>query len=396
MHALVNVPVPAHDGKTDAVLLYSETNVTVVSTEKIKTVKREAYKILRPQGRGLGMLRIPVHSSEKITSLHGWCIPAQGKDYDVKDKLNVEVAWNVDGGELIGDLRVRALEIPAPDPANIIGSEYAIEANPLLLQHGWLFQEAGPVPESRYSRQLPAGWEYKASWLNYAEVKPAPGGNNQWQWVVSDVKAVRREIDMPPFRGVLGQMVVSFLPPGGFSATNGFSNWKQMGTWYWNLESGRLAASPEIKSKVVALTASAPTTLEKMKALAQFVQHDIRYVAIELGIGGWQPHPATDVFAHRYGDCKDKTTLMKSMLHEIGVESYRVAINTERGSIRPETPAHRGFNHHITAIKLPTGLGDPSLLATFEDPKLGKLLFFDPTDELTPFGQIRGELQANY
>src|SRR5262249_19804999 len=72
------------------------------------------------------------------------------------------------------------------------------------------------------------------------------------------------------------------------------------------------------------------------------------------------------------------------------------AINTERGSIRPETPAHRGFNHHITAIKLPTGLGDPSLLATFEDPKLGKLLFFDPTDELTPFGQIRGELQANY
>src|SRR5262249_38110719 len=47
MHALVNVPLPAHDEKTDAVLLYSETNVTVVSTEKIKTVKREAYKILR-------------------------------------------------------------------------------------------------------------------------------------------------------------------------------------------------------------------------------------------------------------------------------------------------------------------------------------------------------------
>src|SRR6516162_2725596 len=51
MHALVNVPLPAHDEKTDAVLLYSETNVTVVSTDKIKTVTREAYKILRPQGR---------------------------------------------------------------------------------------------------------------------------------------------------------------------------------------------------------------------------------------------------------------------------------------------------------------------------------------------------------
>src|SRR5215469_2315990 len=331
MHALVNVPLAAHDEKTDAVLLYSETNVTVVSTEKIKTLKREAYKILRPQGRGLGMLRIPVHSSEKITSLHGWCIPAQGKDYDVKDKLNVEVAWNVDGGELISDLRVRVLEIPAPDPGNIIGYEYEVEENPLVLQDGWFFQEDVPVRESRYFLQLPAGWEYKASWLNYAEVKPTPNGNNQWQWVVNDVKAVRKETDMPPFRGVLGQMVVSFLPPGGFSATNGFSNWKQMGTWFWNLESGRLAASPEIKQKVTALTTSAPATLDKMKALAQFVQQDIRYVAIELGIGGWQPHPATDVFAHRYGDCKDKTTLMKSMLHEIGVESYRVAINTERG-----------------------------------------------------------------
>ena len=51
-----------------------------------------------------------------------------------------------------------------------------------------------------------------------------------------------------------------------------------------------------------------------MKALAQFVQHDVRYVAIELGIGGWQPHSASDIFAHRYGDCKDKATLLSSML----------------------------------------------------------------------------------
>jgi hypothetical protein len=50
----------------------------------------------------------------------------------------------------------------------------------------------------------------------------------------------------------------------------------------------------------------------------------------------------------------------------------------------------------ITAIKLPDGLTDPSLIATLQHPRLGKLLFFDPTDEMTPFGQIRGQLQANY
>ena len=133
-----------------------------------------------------------------------------------------------------------------------------------------------------------------------------------------------------------------------------------------------------------------------MRAIAHFVQHDIRYVAIELGIGGWQPHPAAEVFAHRYGDCKDKALLMRSMLHEIGIDSFQVAINTQRGAIVAETPPHNyGFNHNIVAIRLPDGLNDPSLVAILQHPTLGKILFFDPTDEMTPFGQIRGPLQAN-
>src|ERR1043166_9084677 len=54
MHALVNAPLPTHDEKTDAVLLYSETNVNVISADKIKTTVRRAYKILRPDGREYG------------------------------------------------------------------------------------------------------------------------------------------------------------------------------------------------------------------------------------------------------------------------------------------------------------------------------------------------------
>jgi hypothetical protein len=126
------------------------------------------------------------------------------------------------------------------------------------------------------------------------------------------------------------------------------------------------------------------------------VQHEIRYVAISLGIGGVQPHPAPEVFSHGYGDCKDKATLVRSMLSEIGIESYHVVINSERGSVTRGMPAHNGFNHVITAIKLPDGLTDSSLTATFQHPTLGRLLFFDPTNELIPFGQIGGYLQANY
>src|SRR5579871_5934495 len=51
MHSVVSAPLPAHDEKTDAVLLYSETDVTVIATDKIRTTVREAYKILRPNGR---------------------------------------------------------------------------------------------------------------------------------------------------------------------------------------------------------------------------------------------------------------------------------------------------------------------------------------------------------
>jgi len=88
---------------------------------------------------------------------------------------------------------------------------------------------------------------------------------------------------------------------------------------------------------------------------------------------------------------------MRSMLHEIGIESFHVVINSNRGVVTGQTPAHNfGFNHAIVAIKLPNGMDDPSLIAVLQHPKLGRLLYFDPTDEITPFGQIRGELQANY
>jgi predicted transglutaminase-like cysteine proteinase len=396
MHSQVNVPLPAYDDKTDAVLLYSETVVTVVSADKIKTTVREAYKILRPDGRNRGIVSVYFNPQRKIKSFHGWCIPAQGKDYEVKDNDAVEVSPNIDGAELISDAKLKRLRIPASDPGNIVGYEYEVEERPFFMQDWWAFQESDPVRESHYSLQLPSGWEYKASWMNHAEIKPTEAGNNRWDWIVTDVTPIRHEPDMPPYVGVASQMVVTLYPAGGKAAT-GFATWDDMGKWYSTLLAGRIEPSPEIKQQVASLTAGQATQLAKMQAIAQFVQHDIRYFAMELGIGGWQPHPAPEVFRNRYGDCKDKATLTRSMLREIGVESYHVVINTERGAVTPETPAHPGFNHVIVAIKLPDGMNDPSLVAVVNHSKLGRLLFFDPTyDEIIPFGQIRGNLQANY
>jgi len=397
MHAVASAPLPAHDDKTDAVLLYSDQAVIVQSVDKIKTHVRLVYKILRPSGRDYGMAAVSFNPHRKITGLRGWCIPVQGKDYEVKDKEAVEVALpKIAGSELISDVKEKLLQLPAPDPGSVVGYEYEEDEQPMVLQDVWMFQREIPGRELHYSLQLPSGWEYKASWINSAEIKPTPGGNNHWEWVMNDVKGIRKEAEMPPIEGVAGQMIVSFFPPGGASR-NGFTGWLEMGNWYSNLTNGRRDASPEITQQVAALTASARTPLDKMKALAQFVQNDIRYVAIELGIGGWQPHAASEVFVHRYGDCKDKATLLSSMLSQVGIESFYVVINSERGYVTPEVPANvGGFNHVVLAIKLPANVSDLSLVATIEHPRLGTLLYFDPTNELTPFGEIGGYLQANY
>jgi hypothetical protein len=395
MRALVDVPLPEHDDKTDAVRLYSEKMTTVQPDGKIKTLEREAYKILRPDGRSYGMVRAPFDSETKITYLKAWCIPAQGKDYEVKESSALETALaGVDGSELVSDVRMKLLEIPAAEPGSIVGYEFEHQDRPYVLQDEWEIQSSVPTREAHFTLQLPPGWEYKAVWLNHPDVEPT-GANNQWQWAVSNLKAIKFEEDMPPWSSLAGRMIVSLFPPGGVK--KGFQSWSEMGSWFSNLANGRRDASPDIKQKVAALTASAATPLAKMQTLARFVQDDVRYVAIELGIGGQQPHPAAAVFTNRYGDCKDKATLLSSMLKEAGIDSYYVVINAERGVVTSATPPHiGGFNHVILAVQLPQGLNDASLSAVMQHPKLGRILFFDPTDHLTPFGQLSGALQANY
>lgn len=398
MHSLVAAPIPAHDEKTDAVVLYSEEILNVQSADKIKHTIRKAYKILRPNGREHGVVFVSFNQHSKVTAMHGWCIPAQGKDFEVKEKDAMEISLpKIAGSELISDVKDKMFEIPASEPGNIVGFEYEVEESPIVLQDSWSFQGTDPVKDAKYTLQLPAGWEYVAVWRNYPEVKATQSGGNQWQWSVSDVKGIRAEDQMPPWPGVAGEMIVTFYPPGGSAGNRSFKDWKEMGVWFTGLAQGRRDSTPEIKQKVGALTGGEATPVDKMAALAKFVQQDIRYVAIELGIGGIQPHAAGEVFQHHYGDCKDKATLMGTMLKEIGVDSYYVIINSERGSVDAKTPAQIGaFDHAIIAIKLPDGANDPRLVSAVQHPKLGKILFFDPTDDLTPFGTLSGSLQENY
>jgi hypothetical protein len=395
IHAQAGATLPAHDEKTNAVVLYAETIITVQPNGKIKGLYRKVVRILRPDGEERGVVRVYFDSESRITNLHAWCVPVSGKDYEVKEKDAVESAIiGVDGSELVSDLRTKTLLIPAATAGSTIGYEIEQELRPYAMVDDWGFQDTVPVREAHYTLQLPKGWSYKTNWLNHTEEAPTESGAGQWNWTIRDVPAIRVEPDMPPWRGIAGRMVVAFVPPSGQDP--GIQSWREIGAWYLGLTRGRRDASADIKRKVAELTASVPTLLGKLQALASFVQNDIRYVAIELGIGGQQPHPASETFNHRYGDCKDKVTLLSAMLKEIGVDSYYVIINTERGSVTATTPPNLEFNHVILAIALPAGIDTATLTARLTHPVLGQILFFDPTDALTPLGRLSGALQANF
>ena len=395
VQAQATAQLPEHDDKAIGALLYSETVLNVRPDGKLVRLDRRAYRILRPDGSGLGIARVDVDALTKLNSLHGWSLPAEGKSYEVRERDALESSLaGVTGSELMSDVRTKLLRIPAAVPGSVVAYEWEVEERPFQLTDEWQFEDTVPVRETHYTLQLPPGWSYKVTWLNHSEQPGVPAGGNGVSWVLHDLKPIELEERMPPWRGIAGRMVVSLQPPNG--AAHGFSTWNEMGTWYRGLARGRTEPSAQIKQKVAELTQGSTTQLDKMKRLAAFVQDEIRYVAIELGIGGLQPHAAADVFTHRYGDCKDKVTLLQSMLAQIGIDSEYFIINTERGSILADTPANLGFNHAIVAISLPPGLEDPTLLAVSTDTGHGRILFFDPTDPVTPFGSLRGDLQANY
>jgi transglutaminase-like putative cysteine protease len=395
MRAQISVPLPEHDAETNAVVLFTETELTVQAQGKMKRLDRAVYKILRRDGERYGTVRAEYGSLNRITSMRGWSIPLEGKGYEVGKKEIVETSiTDVDGGELVTDVHRKSLRIPAAMPGSIVGYEIEQELQPYAMTDEWDFQDTVPVREASYSVKLPPGWSYKVFWLNHPETPAVELPSGQSRWTVSNLKPVKLEANMPPWRGIAGRMVLSLQPPDG--KRGGFQSWNEVGTWYLDLTTGRRDATTEIRQKVQELTASSPDALAKMRALAAFVQRDIRYVAIELGVGGVQPHSAAEVFAHRYGDCKDKVTLLSAMLKEVGIESHYVIINTLRGSVTAATPPNIGFNHAILAVQLPAGVDTATLPAFIAHEQLGQVLFFDPTHPLIPFGHLPGGLQANF
>ena len=394
LRAAAQDSLPKYPDDTVAVTLLSEQQTTVKDNGDIETRYRRAYKFLRPEARErFGSIVVGFDNETKLSFLKAWTITSTGQQIELKEKDAVESGMT--SYDLYSDTRVKVLKFPEANPGNIVGYEYVQRHRPFVFEDDWAFQANIPTRRSRFSLQIPAGWEFTSHWANFAEQKPQSSASNQYVWEVNDLPGVEEEPRMPPMLAVAGHMDVKYFPRDARLRAKTTGTWNDLGLWYAGLTSGSRDATPAIKQKVIELTAGIHDPVSRMKALTSYVQRQVRYVAIEIGIGGYQPHSAAAVFTHQYGDCKDKATLLSAMLHEIGIESYYVLIDVQRGIVNPEFPSTR-FNHAILAIRLPENVNDSSLFAVVDNSKLGRLLFFDPTNEYVSLGYLPSYLQDNF
>jgi len=386
--------LPDYPKDTVAVVVLDEEQITVKDNGQMETLRRRAFRVLRPEAReDFSGIAVRFDGETRLSYLKAWTITSDGHDLAVPDSEAME--RSMDDQELYSDIRVRAMNFPEVKPGSVIGYEYVQKQRPFLFEDRWEFQEQVPVRTSRLALQLPAGWEYSARWINYGEQHPQDLASNRHVWEVTDVPAVEIEPAMPPWESIAGRVGVKFFPQDLALRAKTDASWKDMGLWFAGLAQTRRVSTPPIHQKVADLISGISDPLAKIRALTEYMQRNVRYFGVEIGIGGYQPHSTGEVFSHQYGDCKDKATLLSAMLQEIGIDSYYVIVDTRRGVVRPDYPS-MNFDHVILAIRLPGGVSNAGLFSIATHPSLGRLLFFDPTNEYVSLGYLPSYLQDNY
>lgn len=392
LHNLAQQPVKKYADDVNAVVLLQETETTVKDSGETVTRERRVVRVLRPDGRDTAYQGVPFDEETRLSYFKGWSISAKGLEYEAKKEDVAEVAASQDF-EIYSDAKAKVMRIPGVDVGTVVGVEWEQKRHPYTFEDQWFFQHSEPVEKARFILHLPPSWEFRAAWMHHAEQAPQVQGGT-YIWELSDIPRIEHEFEMPHPRALEGQLIVTYFSEKTKGRT--YSTWGDFAAWYNQITAGRRDPSPALQQKVHELAPASLPLMDRIKALARFAQRDVRYAAIEIGIGGFQPHPASQVFSNRYGDCKDKATVLSAMLAEIGVKSYYVPVHTDRGIYTEKTPPTNGFNHVILAIQLPEGSFKTPMPALYEHPQLGHLLIFDPTSQVVPIGQIPSYEQDNY
>ena len=269
------------------------------------------------------------------------------------------------------DLRQKHVTVPGLRPGDTL--EYHVIwrlHTPLAENHFWLNHDfithSLIVLDEQLEVNIPTGSTVKLKTeKGFEPTVREQEGRRRYEWKRANLKREDKDKDDKEEARKRKQEADDPKPPQVQMTT--FQNWDEVGQWYANLQRDRILPDERIRAKALELVRGISADKDKVEALYDYVSKNFRYVSISLGQGRYQPHTAADVWANQYGDCKDKHTLLASMLSAAGFRAYPALMNSAR-KIDPDVPSPGQFDHVISAIPL----GEETLWA-------------DTTVEVAPF-----------
>lgn len=340
--------------KPDAVVLLDESEFQIIQENKAKFKVHRIIRINNPPGKEHGRVVIQENKFIKCSKISGAIFDLDGAMIKKLRSDEIHKTSISPGYIFYDDDKYQAFELGLSTFPYVIEYAYESEYSSLLFWPDWCPQSDLHVLKSTYTLTLERPIGYRTHFIGFHvdSIETNNRGKRVITWQKENIEP-RLEEDFMPSENDL-QMALWFAPVNfqiGRSVGS-LASWRELASWYRGLFADRYVLSDDAKLQIANVLAGSMSEKEKIQKLYSFLQYHTRYVAIELGLSSWQPQSAQSVMINGYGDCKDLTTLMVTMLSEAGIKAYPALIRTrEHGMLIDEFP-HIQFNHCITFIPL--------------------------------------------
>lgn len=270
-------------------------------------------------------------------------------------RKDVEDYPAVSGGTLYQDDRFERIELTYPEypysleieyEKDISGIEYAVYPDWRILPD---FKTS--VEKASFTVVTNQPLHYRAHNIDLEPVVTKESEGNVYTWQVENMPTLSRQSYAPP---AFQQIPMILCSPGTFEIdgyTGSLESWQEYGKFMYQLIQGRDVLTPSVAQDVDKIIADAATTRDAIEQLYQYMQAEVRYVSVQLGIGGWQPFSAEYVIENKYGDCKALSNYMMALLKQAGIESYPTLIQRGTSDYQIEDDfANPRFNHMVLYV----------------------------------------------
>ena len=285
-------------------------------------------------------------STESLRIIHARLYKSDGRVFDADESADNTVADTKTS--MYYDVRSRTLRYPGAEPGDIVELDYRVTPETTVNAYGDYFgslvvmQGGIPARLKRYVLVTPANREFYVTERRIPTVAQTSlrNGERVQQWEMRDVPALPNEP-----RGL------STTEAGAYLNVSTFANWTDLGRWYAEMLRPQLELDSALRDVASRMLAQYPAEEERIRAIHRFVLQNTHYVALEFGIHSYKPYPVSQVYARRFGDCKDKASLMIALLRATGIEAQLALVRTRRlGGFAVEAASIAPFNHAIAYI----------------------------------------------